>query len=120
AISREYAMQVGHVDEGCYLYCSFAGRPGPTVFIKWGDINHIYMQDGQHLQALAIYSPGPHGGKSFHAQSDMPGFGPFVKEVSLRFFGSRSYLDSVFKHGGHSVRRFLIWPKNELLEQGAA
>ena len=120
AEAREWKMLVGSVDEGCYLYCSISHRPGPTVFIKWDEIESIYLQDGQDLLALAIYSPGPYGGKHLQAQSDTPGFTTFVEEVSGRFFRTRDYLDRTFKRGGHAVRKFQVLPKNELVEQGAA
>jgi hypothetical protein len=115
--AQDWKIFVGSADEGCYLYCSFAHRPGPTVFIKWDDIGSIYVQDGQHMLALAVYSSGLYGGKFLQAQSDTLGFTSFVEEVSQRFFGARSYLDSIFKRGGHDIRKFQVWPKNELVER---
>lgn len=115
----DYLTWVGCVDEGCYQYFSYAHRPRITIFIKWNEIESIFIQDGQdHLQ-LAIYSHKKDEFQFLMAQDDMTGFTAFVEEVSERFFERRDYLDSTFKRGQHPIRKWQVWPKNELPERPA-
>jgi hypothetical protein len=112
AENRERVWFPGFVDEGCYFYSSVLHRPDYTVFIPWDEIGSIWIQDGLDCLALCLYSfPKRYGCEHLQAQTDKPGFTPFVEEVSRRFFGSPTYLLSMFKFGGHAVRKFRVWPE---------
>src|SRR5262245_37103692 len=45
------AWRVGWVEAGCFFYASLAHRPEHTVFIRWEEINNIWLQDGRGLLA---------------------------------------------------------------------
>lgn len=121
AENKDRAWLPGYLDEGCFFYSSLLRRPNHTVFIPWSEVDSIWIQDGLSCLALCLYSiPERHGCQHIQAESNMPGFEPFMHEIGRRFFGAPDYLESRFRSGNHPVRKLQVWPTDQSAEPGAA